>query len=69
MNNNIEVKVKQNNNNPEDLYLERYKDILLSGKAKKCTGCKCITLGRLPEEELLCYFCWLIENNYISNKA
>lgn len=66
MNNNI--KVKQNNIDLENLYLEKYKDILLSGKAKKCTCCKCITLGRLPEEELLCYFCWLIENNYITNK-
>jgi len=53
---------------PEDLYLAQYKEELLSGKAKKCKKCNYVTLGNLPEVEIFCFFCWLIENKYIKKE-
>lgn len=52
-------------NKPEELYLEQFKNELLSGKAKKCPKCNHVSLGNLPEVEIFCFFCWLIENKYI----
>lgn len=50
---------------PEDIYFNQYKDEFSSGKAKKCPKCNYSTMGNLPEIEIFCFFCWLIENKYI----
>ena len=72
MDKNLDKLNKQNSKNnlsPEDLYFEKHKDILLSGRARKCIECNCSSWGRLPEVEILCCFCWLIKNNYIKSES